>query len=78
MPAQPQNRIRSTEALQLLIDNISHLEHPHGIIKHPYFDERFAQNPDGVRDLKRKFCEAIVMLLEKHNAKIIGAGRGRN
>lgn len=70
-----QSTIRSTDALKLLIDNIGNLEHPHGWIKHPYFDERFAQNPEGVRDLKRKFCEAIVLLLEKNNAKIVGRGR---
>ncbi|TDH48504.1 hypothetical protein E2F47_23600 [Mycobacterium eburneum] len=76
MAAQPKPvTIRSKAALELLVDNIANLEHPHGWIKHPYFDERFAQNPAGVRELKRKFCEAVILLLEKNGAKIV-ARRG--
>ena len=58
-------KIRNKEALQLLIENIANLPHPDGMIKHPYFDEMFAANKQGVRDLKRKFCEAIMLVLEE-------------
>jgi hypothetical protein len=66
MTNQPVAQIEDRETLQLLIDNIHNLEHPAGWIKHPYFDERFAQNREGVRQVKRIFCEAVVLLLEKH------------
>jgi hypothetical protein len=67
MTNQPVAQIEDRETLQLLIEHIANLEHPAGWIKHPYFDERFAQNRAGVREVKRIFCEAVVLLLEKHD-----------
>lgn len=66
MTNQPTVNIEDKETLQLLIDNIHNLEHPAGWIKHPYFDERFSANRAGVREVKRLFCEAVVLLLEKN------------
>lgn len=53
------------EALELLVNNIGALPHPHGTINHPYFNSRIAgPNRGQVDAMKRKFCEAIVLLLE--------------
>jgi hypothetical protein len=60
-------KIHDQATLKLLIDNIANLEHPLGWIKHPYFQERFTGNADGVREMKKRYCEAIVLLLEKHD-----------
>lgn len=69
MPAQPfiSAPVKDRATLDLLMDNISNLEHPLGWIKHPYFQDRFAGNPEGVREIKKRFCEALVILLEKHD-----------
>lgn len=79
MSAQPpfSVKIDDRETFQILVDNIANLEHPLGWIKHPYFEERFAANPDGVRELKKRFCEAIVLLLEKHDKLKKRPGRPR-
>jgi hypothetical protein len=78
MPAQPLAvNVEDKEALKLLLDNIENLYHPRGWIKHPYFQERFSGNPDGVREVKRLFCEAIVMLLEKNDKLKKRPGRPR-
>jgi hypothetical protein len=78
MSAQPfAVKIDDKETLQLLYDNLHNLEHPAGWIKHPYFDERFAANPDGVREVKKRFCEALVLLLEKHDRLKKRPGRSR-
>jgi hypothetical protein len=58
-------------ALQALRDNISCLEHPRGSVKLPYFQThvgrfQLARNPDAVNEVARIFCEAVIMLLEKH------------
>lgn len=77
-PAQPFGaQIEDKETLKLLMDNIDNLEHPRGWIKHPYFQERFAGNPDGVRETKRVFCEALVLLLEKNDKLKKRSGRPR-
>jgi hypothetical protein len=60
-------KIRDKETLQLLIDHIANLEHPAGWIKHPYFQDRFTGGGDAVREVKRRYCEAIVLLLEKND-----------
>jgi hypothetical protein len=70
MTAQPP-KIHSKPLLELLIDNIARLRHPAGIIKHPYFDETFAANKDGVRDMKRKFCEAFCLLMQDNPELLI-------
>lgn len=68
MPAQPFSApVKDAATVKLLVDNIHNLEHPLGWIKHPYFQERFSGNPGGVREVKKRFCEAIVLLLEKHD-----------
>lgn len=68
MPAQPFSApVKDAATVKLLVDNIHNLEHPLGWIKHPYFQERFSGNPDGVREVKKRFCEAIVLLLEKND-----------
>lgn len=66
--AQPFSaKIEDKETLQLLLDNIHNLEHPLGWIKHPYFDDRFSTNRAGVLEIKKRFCEAVVLLLEKND-----------
>ena len=76
--AQPFSvKVEDEETLNLLIDNIANLSHPMGWIKHPYFDERFSDNPDGVRQLKRRFCESIVLLLESNDKLKKRPGRPR-
>lgn len=68
MPAQPTlAKTDHPDVVKLLTDNIHNLEHPLGWIKHPYFQERFAANQDGVREIKKRFCEALVLLLEKND-----------
>ena len=74
---QPLVSVEDKQTLQLLMDNISNLKHPNGWIKHPYFDERLAGNPDGVRQIKRMFCEAVVMLLEENDRLKKRPGRPR-
>ena len=74
---QPLVSIGDKQTLKLLMDNISNLKHPQGWIKHPYFDERFSGNPDGVRQIKRMFCEAVVMLLEENDKLKKKPGRPR-
>lgn len=63
--------IRDTETLQLLVDNIACLPYPVAgremWIKHPYFNPMVARDRKNVVELKQRFCEAIVMLLEKHD-----------
>lgn len=70
-------QVDDKETLQLLVDHIDNLEHPLGWIKHPYFQERFADNPTGVRELKTRFCEAIMLLLEKNDKLKKRPGRPR-
>lgn len=81
MPAQPPftaaAKIDDKETLKLLVDHIANLEHPLGWIKHPYFEERFSGNPEGVRELKTRFCEAIILLLEKNDKLKKRPGRPR-
>ncbi|WP_136244777.1 hypothetical protein [Mycobacterium intracellulare] len=68
MPAQPTlAKTDHPDVVKLLTDNIHNLEHPLGWIKHPYFQEQFTANQDGVREIKKRFCEALVLLLEKHD-----------
>jgi len=69
--------VKDTETLRILTDNISALPHPNGIIRHPYFDTRFTSNRKAVQDMTRIFCEAIVLLLEKHDRLRKPPGRPR-
>lgn len=67
MTAQPfATKVDNPDVVKLLTDNIHHLEHPLGWIKHPYLQERFSGNPAGVHEVKKRFCEAVVLLLEKN------------
>lgn len=66
MSASRRAIIRNRAALTTLVDNIAALNHPDGVIKHPYFDERFAVNSAGIREMKHKFCEAIMLLMESN------------
>ena len=70
MTTQPV-RIVSKPALDLLVDNIANLKHPFGTIKHPYFDDRFAADKEGVRDLRQKFCEAILLAFQDNPEVLI-------
>lgn len=68
---KPWADVQDTETLQLLIDNIHCLQYPlpgRGTqwIKLPYFDERFAPNTEAVQETKRRFCEAITLLLQNN------------
>lgn len=69
---KPWAKIEDQITLQLLIDNIHCLEYPlpnmgTQYIKLPYFDERFAPNQQAVQETKRRFCEALVLLLEDND-----------
>lgn len=68
---KPFATINDQETLQLLTDNIANLEYrmpgSSMILKHPYFQEQLSGNREGVKEIKRRFCEAIVQLLEKHD-----------
>lgn len=75
--AQPYKSTADPESVNLLLDNIHNLEHPLGWIKHPYFQEQFSGNPEGVREIKKRFCEAVVLLLEKNDKIKKRAGRPR-
>lgn len=59
-------KVDHPDVVTLLVDNVANLLHPLGWIKHPYFQERFSGNPQGVREVTKRFCEAVVLLLEKH------------
>jgi hypothetical protein len=74
MPAQPEKpwlKVHDQETLQLLMDHIHNLEYPlpQGTqwLKLPYFQERLSGNPAGVLEVKKRFCEAIVLLLERND-----------
>jgi hypothetical protein len=75
MPAQPKKKpfahVDDQETLKLLMDNIHNLEYrlPGGSqwLKLPYFQEQLSGNREGVLEIKRRFCEAIVQLLEKND-----------
>lgn len=75
MPAQPTTR--DPAILKLLTDNIANLKHPRGWIKHPYFQEQFSGNPEGIRELKTMFCEAIYDLLAENDKLKKPVGRPR-
>jgi len=82
MTAQPTAQpfsvnIDDEETVALLMEHIDNLRHPMGWIKHPYFQERFSDNPTGVRELKKRFCEAIVLLLEQNDKLKKRPGRPR-
>lgn len=68
---KPYASVKDQETLKLLIDNIHALEYPilggTQWLRLPYFQERFAGNPPGVQEVKRRFCEAIVLLLERND-----------
>lgn len=64
--SQQRTKVNNRAALNTLMGNIHSLRHPDGMIKHPYFDERFSSNSAGVREMKRKFCEAVILLLEEN------------
>lgn len=69
---KPWARVEDQDTLKLLIDNIHCLEYPltgHGTsyLKIPYFDEKYVPNPEAVRETKRRFCEALVLLLERND-----------
>ena len=70
-PEKPWAKVQDQETLKLLMDNVHNLEyHLAGgsqWLKLPYFQERLSGNPEGVKEIKRRFCEAIVMLLEKND-----------
>lgn len=71
LPAKPWAKVLDQETVKLLMDNIHNLEYPlprGGTfwLKLPYFQERLSGNPDGTREVKKRFCEAIVLLLEKN------------
>jgi hypothetical protein len=67
---KPFAKIDDQETLQLLMDNIHCLEYRLAggsqWLKLPYFQEQLSGNREGVREIKRRFCEAIVQLLEKN------------
>ncbi|MEZ0366795.1 hypothetical protein ACAG26_24280 [Mycobacterium sp. pUA109] len=69
-PEKPFALINDRETLKLLVDNIHNLEYPlvgtTQWIKLPYFQDRLSGNAAGVNEVKRRFCEAIVLLLEKN------------
>jgi hypothetical protein len=75
MAAQPKKKpfahINDQDTLKLLMDNIHCLEYrlPGGSqwLKLPYFQAQLSGNRDGVNEVKRRFCEAIVQLLEKND-----------
>jgi hypothetical protein len=53
------------------MDHIHNLEYPlpnRGTqwLKLPYFQEQLSGNREGVLEVKKRFCEAIVLLLEKN------------
>jgi hypothetical protein len=82
IPQKPWAKVQDQETLKLLMDNIHNLEYPlpgHGTqwLKIPYFQERLSGNPDGVREIKKRFCEAIVLLLEKNDRLKKRPGRPR-
>jgi hypothetical protein len=58
------------ETLKLLMANIGNLEYrmPGASmwIKHPYFQPLLSGNREGVMEVNRRFCEAIIQLLRKH------------
>jgi hypothetical protein len=68
---KPYGKVTDQETLQLLMDNIHNLEyHLAGSsqwLKLPYFQTQLSGNREGVNEVKRRFCEAIVQLLEKHD-----------
>jgi hypothetical protein len=67
---KPYGKVSDPETLKLLMDNIHNLEYrlagSSQWLKLPYFQEQLSGNRDGVLEVKRRFCEAIVQLLEKH------------
>jgi hypothetical protein len=71
---QPRGR---DEAVELLMANIANMPHPLAWIKSPYFDDRFAKNPQQVRETRRIYTEAIVSLLEKNDKLKKRPGRPR-
>jgi hypothetical protein len=78
---KPFAKVSNQAALKVLIDHVHNLEYPlpggTQWIKNPYFQERFAANQEGVREVKRRFCEAIVLLFEKHDLLKKPPGRPR-
>jgi hypothetical protein len=68
---KPFGKVKDQETLKLLMDNIHNLEYKLAgssqWLKLPYFQERLSGNPSGVLEIKRRFCEAIVQLLEAHD-----------
>lgn len=62
------------ETLKVLMDNIHNLYHPLGWIKHPYFQPRMFATSDGMKteahpgqeEANKRFCEALLLLLDKH------------
>lgn len=67
---KPYGKVSDQETLTLLMDNIHNLEYrlagSSQWLKLPYFQEQLSGNREGVREIKRRFCEAIVQLLEKN------------
>jgi hypothetical protein len=65
---KPFGKVTDQDTLKLLMDNIHNLEYrmpgSSQWLKLPYFQEQLSGNRDGVREVKRRFCEAIVQLLE--------------
>jgi hypothetical protein len=82
LPKKPWAKVEDQETVQLLMDHIHNLEYPlpgHGTqwLKLPYFQERLSGNVEGVREVKKRFCEAIVLLLEKNDRLKKKPGRPR-
>lgn len=67
---KPFGKVTDQQTLKLLMDNIHNLEYRMAgssqWLKLPYFQEQLSGNRAGVREVKRRFCEAIVQLLEKN------------
>lgn len=80
-PPKPYGKVADQDTLKLLMDNIHNLEYrlagSSQWLKLPYFQERLSGNPDGVREIKRRFCEAIVQLLENNDKLKKRPGRPR-
>ena len=81
-PQKPWAKVQNQEALKLLMDNVHNLEYPlpgHGVqwLKLPYFQELLSGDREGVREIKKRFCEAIIILFEKNDMLRKKPGRPR-
>src|SRR5271168_368736 len=64
--AQPQT-VQHQKTLKLLLDNVDLLVHPLGPIPHPYFNDPLRSGGEGRSEIRKLYCEALVLLLEKND-----------